>query len=82
MISIKELKFQKEIGKGIYRGALIKDSLSKKAKINYCSRCLYPSNHPLGIIFDSKGVCSGCRIHEEKDILNWDSRFEKLRGIL
>ncbi|MBT4605187.1 N-acetyl sugar amidotransferase [archaeon] len=50
--------------------------------MNYCSRCLYPSNHPLGIIFDSKGVCSGCRIHEEKDILNWDSRFEKLRGIL
>lgn len=47
----------------------------------YCKRCLYPSNHPLGIVFDSQGVCSGCRIHEEKDYLDWSERLEKLKKI-
>ncbi len=47
-----------------------------------CKRCLYPSNHPYGIIFDEEGICSGCRIHEEKDKLDWDERFKKLQGIV
>tara|TARA_A100001015_G_C14990838_1_gene713859 strand:- start:346 stop:1671 length:1326 start_codon:yes stop_codon:yes gene_type:complete len=50
--------------------------------MKYCNRCLYPENHPYGIIFDDQGVCSGCRVHEEKDELNWNSRFKKLREIL
>lgn len=49
--------------------------------MNYCKRCLYPENHPLGIVFDNDGVCSGCRIHEEKDKLDWDERFKKLKKI-
>ena len=50
--------------------------------MNYCKRCLYPQNHPLGIIFDEEGVCSGCRIHEEKDIINWNKRGKELKRIL
>ncbi len=50
--------------------------------MKYCKRCLYPENHPLGIIFDEKGVCSGCRIHEEKDIINWNERSKELKRIL
>jgi N-acetyl sugar amidotransferase len=50
--------------------------------MKYCTRCLYPENHPLNITFDEQGVCSGCRIHEEKDSLDWASRGEMLRGIL
>ncbi len=50
--------------------------------MQYCSRCLYPSNHPLGITFDSDGVCSGCLIHEEKDELDWNKRLEKLKKIV
>jgi N-acetyl sugar amidotransferase len=49
--------------------------------MRYCKRCLYPENHPLYITFDDEGVCSGCRIHEEKDILNWNDRFVKLTRI-
>lgn len=49
--------------------------------MNHCARCLYPENHPLGIIFDKDGVCSGCRIHEEKDQLDWPSRLETLKKI-
>ena len=49
--------------------------------MKYCKRCLYPENHPLNITFDKQGVCSGCRVHEEKDILDWQERKEKLSRI-
>ncbi len=50
--------------------------------MRYCSRCLYPENHPLHLVFDQQGICSGCRVHEEKDILDWKERGRKLQLIL
>lgn len=50
--------------------------------MRYCTRCLYPENHPLHLTFDAQGVCSGCRVHEEKDSLDWDARREKLARLL
>jgi N-acetyl sugar amidotransferase len=47
----------------------------------YCKRCLYPANHPYGMIFDLQGICSGCRVHEEKDVLDWTARFSTLQRI-
>jgi N-acetyl sugar amidotransferase len=47
-----------------------------------CKRCLYPQNHPLHLVFDQQGICSGCRVHEEKDNLDWQPRAEKLKKIL
>jgi len=47
-----------------------------------CTRCLYTSDHALGITFDEQGICSGCRIHEEKDSLNWQARWEKLTELV
>lgn len=49
--------------------------------MRYCTRCIYPENHPLNITFDDEGVCSGCRVHEEKDRLDWNERFQKLGEI-
>jgi len=50
--------------------------------MKYCTRCLYPANHPLNITFDDEGVCSGCRVHEEKDRLDWTERRERLHVLL
>lgn len=50
--------------------------------MRYCSRCLYPENHPLNIVFNEDGVCSGCVVHEEKDVLDWSERLTKLKSIL
>tara|TARA_X000000950_G_scaffold45778_1_gene52132 strand:- start:22197 stop:23441 length:1245 start_codon:yes stop_codon:yes gene_type:complete len=50
--------------------------------MRYCKRCVYPENHPLNLTFDDEGICSGCRVHEEKDTLNWNERSEKLEQIL
>lgn len=47
-----------------------------------CKRCLYTSAHPLYLTFDEEGVCSGCRVHEEKDQLDWTARGQKLQAIL
>jgi N-acetyl sugar amidotransferase len=47
----------------------------------YCKRCLYPANHPYGMVLDEQGVCMGCRIHEEKDALDWSARFSMLERI-
>lgn len=47
-----------------------------------CKRCLYTSDHPLGITFNDDGICSGCLIHEEKDSLDWDSRLTDLKKLI
>lgn len=50
--------------------------------MKYCNRCLYPENHPFGMVFDESGVCMGCRVHEEKDSLDWSKRLEKLKDLV
>ncbi len=50
--------------------------------MQFCNRCLYPSNHPYGMIFDSDGICMGCRVHEEKDKINWNKKLTKLKKII
>ncbi len=51
-------------------------------EIKFCKRCLYSNYHALGITFDDEGICSGCKIHEEKDKLDWDFRLEKIKKII
>ncbi len=50
--------------------------------VKYCKRCFYSSAHPLNLTFDKEGVCSGCRVHEEKDYLDWIERGKLLTKIL
>ena len=46
--------------------------------IKFCNRCVYSNNHPLGLIINDDGLCTGCKIHEEKDTLDWLERWDKL----
>jgi N-acetyl sugar amidotransferase len=50
--------------------------------LKVCKRCLYHEDHPLGITFNELGICSGCQIHEEKDALDWGSRFSRLEELV
>ena len=50
--------------------------------VTQCKHCLYTSKHPLGITFDDNGICSGCRIHEEKDQLDWEHRWQELNKLV
>jgi N-acetyl sugar amidotransferase len=47
-----------------------------------CRRCLYTTAHPLGLVIDDEGICSGCRIHEEKDRLDWSQRWQSLERLV
>ena len=48
----------------------------------FCKRCLYSTAHPLGLMLDDDGICSGCRIHEEKNTLDWEARWQMLEKIV
>ena len=50
--------------------------------IQFCKRCLYATKHPLGLILDEEGICSGCRTHEEKDKLDWTARWQMLERLV
>jgi N-acetyl sugar amidotransferase len=50
--------------------------------MEYCKRCVYPSNARPGIIIDEDGVCSGCRLIEVRPTVNWDERKEMLIELL
>ncbi|MBU0995471.1 MAG: N-acetyl sugar amidotransferase [Proteobacteria bacterium] len=50
--------------------------------MQYCKRCIYPESHPHYLTFDDEGVCSGCRIHEEKDTLDWEEKFRLLEKVV
>jgi N-acetyl sugar amidotransferase len=47
-----------------------------------CARCLYTTDHPLGLVIGENGLCSGCRVHEEKDNLDWELRWNKLVNLV
>jgi N-acetyl sugar amidotransferase len=50
--------------------------------VQTCKRCLYNTNHPLGLVLDAEGICSGCRVHEEKDRLDWAERWDRLEQLV
>lgn len=52
------------------------------SEIVFCRRCLYGTSHPLGLIIDDEGICSGCRVHEEKDRLDWTQRWRRLETLV
>lgn len=60
----------------------LQNEVIDKKKIKFCKRCLYSNLHPLGITFNNEGICSGCEIHEEKDKLDWDFKWNKLKKII
>ena len=47
-----------------------------------CRNCLYTSDHPLNLIFDKNGICSGCLVHQEKDSLDWQQRWQILEQLV
>ena len=53
-----------------------------KKEVQTCKRCLYTTAHPLGLTVDDEGICSGCRIHEEKDRLDWQARWGLLEKLV
>jgi N-acetyl sugar amidotransferase len=47
-----------------------------------CKKCLYGSYHPLNITFDDNGICSGCLVHDEKDVIDWAKKEKELKVLV
>jgi len=50
----------------------------KPTKIQWCKKCVNPSSSAVPLVFDDEGVCTGCRVHEQKKNIDWNERLEML----
>ena len=46
--------------------------------MNYCSKCVYPSASAVKLTFDDEGLCSGCRVYNERKKVDWEKRAKML----
>jgi len=46
--------------------------------IRWCRRCVTPSSAAVSVNFDEAGVCSACRVHDQKKLIDWDERLAEL----
>lgn len=49
--------------------------------IRYCRNCVLPDTRP-GLTFDTEGVCSGCRGHEQKKRIDWVKRKRDFQSLV
>jgi N-acetyl sugar amidotransferase len=49
--------------------------------MHYCSRCVYSNVAATPLMFDENGVCSGCRVHDQKDSIDWSRRWQMLKEL-
>lgn len=49
--------------------------------MRFCTMCVYPSRAATPLTFDERGICSGCRVAEQKKSINWAERFGMLRKL-
>jgi N-acetyl sugar amidotransferase len=50
--------------------------------LRYCTRCVYPAIAATPLEFDENGICSGCRIHGQKNAIDWEERKKLLADLL
>ena len=48
--------------------------------MKYCKKCLMPNTRP-GIMFDPKGVCTGCISYENQKNIDWEKRRKEFEVI-
>lgn len=42
--------------------------------MKYCKSCVFPAIAATPLTFDENGVCSGCRVNEQKKVIDWEKR--------
>lgn len=48
----------------------------------YCSRCVYPAVTAAPLTFDENGVCSGCRVADQRKQIKWTERWRMLKELV
>lgn len=66
----------------MYKNTLEKQILNQPKEIIFCKKCVTSNQRPR-VIFDSEGICSGCRNSEfYKNNIDWNQREEELCKLL
>ena len=47
-------------------------------EVTFCNNCTYPSSSAVPLIFDEKGICSGCNVSYQSKKIDWDKRWNLL----
>ena len=47
-------------------------------RITWCKRCVLPSSAAITLSFDADGICSACRVEDQKKNIDWDERLQWL----
>ncbi|MFH1843934.1 MAG: N-acetyl sugar amidotransferase [bacterium] len=50
--------------------------------MQYCTRCVYPAASAMPLAFDENGVCSGCRVDDQKENIDWQARRDMMRELV
>lgn len=50
--------------------------------MQYCTKCVYPAASAVKLSFDEHGVCSGCRVSDQKKEIDWSDRRRVLEEIV
>jgi N-acetyl sugar amidotransferase len=50
--------------------------------MRWCSKCVYPAASAVPLTFDDRGVCSGCRVAEQRDRIDWKHRREQFNDLI
>lgn len=50
--------------------------------INYCTKCVYPLIAATPLTVDEFGVCSGCRMAEQKNTTDWAARWKMFEQLI
>lgn len=49
--------------------------------MQYCTKCVYPASSAVKLTFDEHGVCSGCRVAEQRKTIDWKKRAKMLADL-
>lgn len=49
--------------------------------LTYCKRCVMPDTKP-DLQLDEQGICNACRNYENRTVIDWDNRYQKLLQVL
>jgi N-acetyl sugar amidotransferase len=50
--------------------------------VQYCTRCVYPAVAATPLTFDANGVCSSCRVADQKKTIDWAERWDLLKELV
>lgn len=50
--------------------------------MQYCSKCVYAAVAATPVTFDERGVCTGCRVAEQKHRIDWQRRWKLFEELI